>query len=221
MQIVLDSETLPSTDERVRAKLAAKISAPKSMSKPDTIAKWEAEEKPLLVDEAMRKTSLDGTYGSICVIAWAIDDGPVASIDTRDEWSERDMLAQFMSVINGTCTSHARPMFIGHNIAFDLRFLWQRCVVHRVKPSPWIPFNAKPWDSNVGDTMNIWNSDRERRISLDNLCNVLGVPTSKGELDGSKVADAWAAGQYQEVADYCRADIIATRECYRRMTFAG
>lgn len=220
MNIVLDLETLPSTDSGVREMLAAKIKAPGTLKKAESIAAWERDEKPAAVDEAMRKTSLDGTFGSIAVIGLAFENGPAGPM-LVDGRTERDMLQELMESINHECTAQERPVFVGHNLhGFDLPFLWKRCIINRVKPSPWLPFGAKAWDSRIADTMLMWDDNRDRRISLDNLCRVLGVPTSKSDMDGSKVADAWAAGEYQKVADYCMQDVFATLACYKRMVFA-
>ena len=56
-------------------------------------------------------------------------------------------------------------------------------------------------------------------ISLDRLCRALKVQTPKGDLDGSKVFDAWLAGELDRIATYNRADVIATRECWRRINW--
>ena len=219
MLIFLDIETLPSADPAVRDLLSARIKPPAAMKKADTIAAWEANDKPALIDEAVSKTSFDGTYGSVCVIGLAFDgQAPMALMG--DGRSERDMLLQLMHTIDERCTSTSRPVFVGHNIhGFDLPFLWKRCAINRVKPSPWIPFGVKPWSERLSDTMLMWDDRRDKSISLDALCRVLGVDTPKGDMDGSKVAQAWAEGRYADVAAYCMADVAATRECYKRMRF--
>lgn len=174
------------------------------------------------VAQKVARTSLDGAYGRICCICWAIDDQP-ATGEIGD--NEAELIRLFFEA----CEDAATPMHydksvttltvVGHNVSgFDMRFLWQRAVVHGIKRPSCIPWNAKPWDACIKDTMLMWNPDRDKRISLDKLCKVLGVPTSKGDLDGSKIAQAWADGRRNEIADYCMADVVATRECYRRMT---
>lgn len=224
MNIFLDIETLPSSSPAVRERIAARIKPPGTLKKAESIAAWEANEKPAAIDEAMAKTSFDGTYGSIAVIGFAFDGTPTNACScspASQTPSERAMLESFMRMLDQECDAQSRPVFIGHNLhGFDLPFLWKRCVINCVKPSPWLPFGAKAWDARIADTMLMWDDNRERRISLDNLCAALGVPTSKGELDGSKVAEYWTAGRHLEVIDYCRADIAATRECYSRMVFA-
>lgn len=224
MQITLDIETLPCEAPEVIADLAAGIKPPGSMKKAETIAKWEAEEKPAAVEEALRKTSFDGTYGRILCIGWAVDDEEPQSVIG----SEETVLSGFMEALKARdIPAHGRnvaqaPEFVGHNLSgFDLRFLYQRCVINRIRPTSGLlaACKAKPWDKSIADTMVMWNPDREKRISLDKLCKALGVQTSKGDMDGSKVYEEYKAGNLDKIAAYCRADVEATRECYRRLVF--
>lgn len=230
MQVVLDLETIPTESPDVIADIAATIKPPGNMKKADTIAAWEASEKQAVVDEAVLKTAFDGTYGRIIVIGYAVDDAePVALTGL-----ESVILSQFADNLSKAIklnydsqgnrpTGESSVVFIGHNlVGFDLRFLWQRAVINQVQ----MPYSllkacrAKPWDGMVADTMTMWHPDRDKRISLDRLCKALGVPTSKGDMDGSKVYEAFKAGEIERIAEYCRGDIQATRECYKRLTFA-
>lgn len=212
--ITFDIETIPTDDPTIIAEIAATITHPKTMSKAETIAKWVEEEKPKAVEETVSKTSFDGTYGRICCIGWAVDhDEPMAICSAN----EREVIETFLAAVH-SAADIAGHTFVGHNItSFDLRFLWQRCIINRIKPSSSIPFSAKPWDRAIGDTMTMWNPERERRISLDRLCKALGVTSSKDDMDGSKVWDTYQAGEYDKIAAYCKDDVSATRECYLRM----
>jgi len=220
--IVFDLETLPSDDAGIIADIAAGIKPPGNLKKAETIEAWERDEKPGAVLEAVKKTALDGTFGRICCIGFAVDDD-AADVRYGDE---AETITAFFAWLTEAArisdyTERQSAIFIGHNIlSFDLRFLWQRCVVNGIRPPAFIPFNAKPWDGKVFDTMTAWNPAREKSISLDKLCRALGVPSSKGDLDGSKVAEYWHAGRHQEVADYCMADVEAVRQCHKRMVFA-
>ncbi len=219
MLITLDIETLPSADPAVREILSAKVKPPGTLKKAESIAKWEAEEKSAAIDEAVARTGLDGTFGQVCVIGLKFDADMVQVIDSSAS-DERTILQRLMRELDERIHGSSRPVFVGHNIhGFDLPFLWKRCVIHKIKPSPWIPFGAKAWSERIADTMLMWDDNRDKRINLDTLCKVLNVPTSKGDLDGGKVAEAWAAGRYADIAAYCAADVTATYECYRRMTF--
>ena len=207
--ITFDIETLPTNDAGIIADIAAGIKSPGNLKKAETIEAWERDEKPGAVLEAVKKTALDGTFGRICCIGFAVDDEPVECSFGNEE----DVLRNFFRWLNGAArisdyTDRQSAIFVGHNVlSFDLRFLWQRCVVNGIRPPAIIPFNAKPWDGKVFDTMTAWNPARERSISLDKLCRALGVPSSKGDLDGSKVAEYWQAGRHNEVSAYCMDDV--------------
>ena len=222
MRLFLDIETLPTEDPAVREEIAAGITPPGNMSKADTIAAWEVDKKPALVDEALRKTSFDATFGRVCCIGWAFEDAPVATVMTP-AMSEDDMLRSFCdTVLKQSAGQHEfRLEVIGHNVSWDLRFLLQRCIVHGIRPPTTLlaVMGAKPWSDSIRDTMLMWNPEREKRIKLDTLCKVLGVPTSKGDMDGSKVWDAYQAGEFEKIATYCAADVEATRAVFRRLSF--
>lgn len=222
MKLFLDIETLPSEDPAFVEEIAAGILPPGNYKKADTIAQWEVDTKPGLVEEAVRKTSFDATFGRVCCIGWAFEDAPPKTVMTP-ALSERDMLASFCdTVLKQSSGQHEfRLEVCGHNVSWDLRFLLQRCVVNGVKPPNTLMacMQAKPWGDAIRDTMIMWNPERERRISLDRLCKVLGIPTSKGDMDGSKVYDTYKAGEYEKIANYCAADVEATRLVFRRLMF--
>ena len=46
MKIYLDIETIPGQSPELKTEIAATIKPPGSMKKAETIARWEAEEKP-------------------------------------------------------------------------------------------------------------------------------------------------------------------------------
>jgi predicted PolB exonuclease-like 3'-5' exonuclease len=65
--------------------------------------------------------------------------------------------------------------------------------------------------------MLMWSSDPHKRGSMERICKALGIP-GKGDFDGSMVAETWPVDR-QKVIDYCKNDVIRTREMYKRMTF--
>lgn len=221
MRLFLDIETIPTVDPAVIEEIAAGVLPPGNMSKAETIAAWEVDKKPALVEEAVRKTSFDATYGRICCIGWAFEDAPPTTLMTP-ALEEREMLASFCKVVLTQAGQiESRLEVCGHNVSWDLRFMLQRCIVNGVRPPHALmaAMQAKPWGDSIRDTMLMWHPDRERRISLDKLCRVLGVPTSKGDMDGSKVWGAYQAGEYEKIATYCAADVEATRKVFHRLSF--
>ena len=240
MHIVIDIETVPVQQtehretirdeqaEKLSASLAA-VKAPANYKDPAKIAEYvEAERAKLTaaheatVEQTILNTSFDGGYGQIVCIGWCIDDGMPQSMQVGDlsAEQERALLRDWFDEIRPMhTTSGLRPVLVGHNlVGFDLPFVWKRAMVHGIKPPMWLPRDPKPWSDTVVDTMTYWAGARDR-ISLDKLCRVLGVP---GKGDGPTGADVWPmvqAGRINDVAEYCRADVVRTRAVLKRMMF--
>lgn len=178
-----------------------------------------------------RRTSLDGAYGQVFVVGFALGDNePIALVaDDIHLPAERDLLRTLWTTLDDVLADAGvrgeQTCWVGHNVVgFDMRFLFQRSVVHGVRPPAWLPLDAKPWDTGrVFDTMTQWAGQRDR-VSLDKLCDALGVE-AKGtgledeDIHGSKVWDFVAAGRIAEVVTYCEGDVRRARAIYQRMTF--
>ena len=221
--ITLDIETTPTVNQAVHAEIAASITAPGNYKKPESIAEWEATQKPALVHDAILKTSFDGSRGHIAVIGAAVNDEDPVSFwreGTEPHKHEGDILAEFFEWLMQAYkpTEQMLPRFVGHNIAnFDLRFMFQRAIILGIRPPAFIPFNDKPWSDRIYDTMVQW-SGVKGSISQDQLSRALGQD-GKGDMDGSKVWGAVQEGRIAEVASYCEDDVWQARNNYKRMNF--
>ena len=161
-------------------------------------------------------------------IAWAIDDKPVDVIYRGNQGDkEADVLSGFLDAITHVNDEYGNrgviSKWIGHYICgFDLRFLWQRCVINGIKPELKIPYDAKPWDSSVFDTKIAWTgaSQYSGAGSLDALALVM-LGEGKGEINGANVYDYWMRGEYKMIADYNKKDVEMCRNLYKKMTFEG
>jgi predicted PolB exonuclease-like 3'-5' exonuclease len=213
MNLYLDIETIPCEDAALKAEIASGITPPGNYKKAETIAEWEKTEKPKLVEEAIQRSGLDGGFGRVLCMGWAVDDGPV-QISCEDE--ERLML-QLVTEELSVVLDRA-PIIVGHNVAgFDLRFLWQRCVVNGVFPSGLFTFmQAKPWDKSIRDTMLMWHP--QNKISLGKLCKILGI-TKDDSVEGSQVYQLFKAGELDKITAHCKSDVEAVRAIHRKLTF--
>jgi hypothetical protein len=216
--LTIDVETLPTDRTDVIESLKANIKPPATYKKPESIAQWMTENMEAEIDAAHRKTALDGAFGRVCVIGFAIDDEPVKTLSG----SEQEVLQAFADVLSSGDFDRYQTKVVGHHVAgFDLRFLVQRYIVNSIRVPSVIRYaaDAKPWEQDkVFDTMVQW-AGVGNRISLDRLCMALSIPTPKGELTGSNVYDYFLEGRIGEIEDYCRKDVEATRQVYKRMTF--
>lgn len=218
--IYIDIETIPTQDPELLADIASRIKPPGNMKKEETIAKWEAEEKPALVAEAIASAGLNAETGQIVCICIAVDDDKVVDFVATDTGlaEERRILRGAFSVLD-----MFRPptRIIGHNIVgFDIPYIWKRAIVHGIKPPMGrLPRNPKPWSDSVLDTMTAWAGDRNH-IGLDRLCKVLGIPGKQG-MTGADVWPAIQRGEFDKVAAYCAADVEAVRKVARRLEFVN
>lgn len=218
MNLYLDIETIPSQSPEVYAAIAATISPPGNYKKPETIAEWAKNEKPALVKEAIAKTSFDGSVGHVCAIGWAMGDEAPQVQSVKEVRHEAPAIRLALTDISERY-SYAAPTIVGHNVVnFDIRFLWQRAIVLGIRMPGWFPRDPKPWGNEAFDTMTAFAGSRGT-ISMDRLCQALGM-AGKGEIDGSKIGDLWAAGEHEKIAEYCRADVERTRAIHRKMLIA-
>lgn len=231
--ITIDIETVPDCTGKALAQFQAEalteraaVSAPSNYKDPVKIAEYIAGKQAEIdagVHDKVLKTSFDGALGHICVIGVAIDDQEPQAFyvdSTEPHKHEADVLKRFFEYISATYrpSSQTRPVFVGHNLLeFDLRFIFQRSVVLGIRPPSFIPFQAKPWDQTVYDTMTAWAGVRDR-VKLDKLAKALGFE-GKGDISGDMVWPMVASGKISDVAEYCKNDVIQTRNVYRKMTF--
>lgn len=216
-KLFIDLETIPAQKQEIKDVFAEGVTHPANMKKTETIEKWEQEQKPAAIEKAIEKSVFDGGAGEIITFGWAVDDGDPVSLQRLESGTEAALLNDVNLALKGV---KMPPVWIGHNICgFDLRYLWKRFVVNNIKPAVKIPYDAKPWGANVYDTMYEWagigGNDKK---SIDFVCKALGIE-GKGDMDGSKVYQAWKDGEYSKIAEYCEDDVEKTREIYNRLNF--
>lgn len=214
--IYLDIETIPCQSADYRAEVRSGLKAPGQYKKPDSIAQWMAENADAAVEEAVAKTSFDPAHGHICCLGWAIEQGDVRSHSARDLASEGDVIQSFYDSLPDL----GMMRIVGHNVAaFDLRFLLCRSIALGVTIPKTISRDTKPWSEFVFDTMIAW-AGNGGRISQDRLAKALGLK-GKGDFDGSMVAQAWANGEHDRIASYCRDDVETVRAIHKKFEAVG
>ena len=72
--------------------------------------------------------------------------------------------------------------------------------------------------------MDLWKfGDYKNYTSLDLLTTILGIPTPKGDIDGSMVSNIFYTGKdIERIVRYCEKDVLAiTRVLLRFMNLPG
>ena len=163
--------------------------------------------------ELIKKLSLSAATAKILCLAYAVEppaDSPVQILEGEE-----------IGIIQNFWKLAMEPnLFVGHNVLdFDMRFIYQRSIIHQIKPPRDIPF-TRFRNNPIYDTMHEWSKWGREHVSLDALSKALGIPSPKETLDGSKVYPYYRAGKLAEIYDYCRRDVDTVRQVYRRLTFA-
>ena len=117
--LFIDIETIRCQREDLCNELAIKVQAPSNYKDADKIQAYRAAQMDTVID----KTPLDGTFGEIVCIGYALDDGEVQTMSRKRDNTEATILYQFMEGITQGA-DHSHPKWVGHNVGFDLRFLW-------------------------------------------------------------------------------------------------
>jgi predicted PolB exonuclease-like 3'-5' exonuclease len=172
-------------------------------------------EPQIQLDEAelLKKLSLSAVTAKIICICYAVEP-PVGCEVQALQGEETEIINAFWKLA-ADCN-----LFVGHNILdFDLRFIYQRSIIHQIKPSRDLPF-ARFRNAPIYDTMQEWSKWGREHASLDTLSKALSIPSPKESLDGSKVYPYYRAGKLAEIVEYCKRDVDSTRQVYRRLTFA-
>ncbi|MCX6816722.1 MAG: ribonuclease H-like domain-containing protein [Candidatus Beckwithbacteria bacterium] len=198
-KLYLDIETLPSGEEM------------REILKDIYKRKRRSKYTPRTFEEFVESTGLDGSYGRIACISYAVNDEAVKTLSG----DEKKMLTDFWAIAKNA------DLFIGFNLMdFDLRFIYQRSVILGVKPSKDLNF-ARYRNFPIFDIMCEWSKwNLQSKISLHALSKVLGIPSPKeGEIEGKDVAKAYQAGRIKEICEYCEKDVETTRKIYKKMIF--
>jgi hypothetical protein len=222
INLILDLETIKCTDPEHIDYIISKI-------KPHHACKTaESKTKSIQgqVTSAIEKTVFDGTYGSIVTIAFAVDDSDVQSFQRTDLTDEKTILQNFFNYLTDVAsTEHKASKYLEikwvcHNKDFDLRYLYQRCVINKVDTCGIkIPVDARHGTEKVYCTMQAWKGFGVKAGgSLDSICKVLGLKGKDG-VCGADVWGLWEKGEYKKIDDYCKDDVKLTREVYKRLTF--
>lgn len=134
--------------------------------------------------------------------------------------SEKQILQDFSNLLNNHF-GQAQHLLCGHNAKeFDIPFIARRMIIHHLPlPGKLNLFGKKPWEVPHLDTLELWKfGDYKHYTSLKLLTKILGIPSSKGDIEGSQVAHVFYVEQnIDRIVTYCEKDVIATAQVFLRL----
>lgn len=210
--LLLDIETVPQVDEYASLSPEWQVLWLDKISKtvPETMKPEESWHK---------KAGILAEFGKIICISTAYfyeDDNrnlclKVKSISSEDE---TEVLRGFIDLCNKMYKHNRHFQFGGHNIKeFDIPYICRRILVNGLQLPEYLWLHErKPWEVKMFDTLNWWKfGDNKNYISLHLLANVLGIPTSKSDIDGSQVQEVYYKEKnLNRIVEYCQRDVVVT-----------
>lgn len=102
---------------------------------------------------------------------------------------------------------------------FDYPFLARRYMVNGLPiPALLNTEGVKPWETRLLDTMDVWRfGDSRYYTSLISLAYAFGIPSPKGDMDGTQVGQAFFEGRIDDIKAYCLKDLVVLINIYRKM----
>lgn len=133
---------------------------------------------------------------------------------------EKKILKDFSSLLD-THFSQAQHVLCGHNAKeFDIPFIARRMIINGIAiPNKLNLFGKKPWEIPHLDTLELWKfGDYKHFTSLKLLTKILGIPSPKGDIDGSHVAHVfYVEKDIDRIIIYCEKDVIAVAQIFLRL----
>lgn len=218
--VTIDIETIPEKDTFEYEKPPFyMVGEHGSLKDPEKIKEWKDKKYKELCDKAKedaekewRAESLKSFVGRILCIAYQINEEPIKCVDLR--MGEKELLQTLYNDLK----PYRVVKFIGANLEeFDLLYIFHRALHYGLYDLANLLRNDKGYtkDRNY-DVMFMASGGLcwKYKISLNNLCKLLGVKTSKDGIDGSKVLDFYLKGEIDKIVHYCKEDVRATKECF-------
>jgi DNA polymerase elongation subunit (family B) len=133
---------------------------------------------------------------------------------------EPKLLKDFNNLLNNHFNG-PQHVLCGHNAKeFDIPFLARRMIINQIPiPDKLNLFGKKPWEIAHLDTLELWKfGDYKHFTSLKLLCKVLGIPSPKGDIDGSQVGHVFYVDKdIDRIVTYCEKDTIAVAQIFLRL----
>jgi hypothetical protein len=169
--------------------------------------------------EALNRAALDIDLGRIVALGSLQNDSdPIVAL-ARDEQDEADILRAFWSRVTRENT-YSRPTLIGFNcLGYDLPLMLRRSLYLGV-PAPRFQMGKYRHDGIEDLMLSLSFDGAVKYRGLSFYCKRFALDVSD-ETSGSDIAAMHAAGDWDGIANHCRADVLKTAALARRVGVLG
>ncbi|MCH1473033.1 MAG: 3'-5' exonuclease [Bacteroidia bacterium] len=179
------------------------------------------EETP---EELYSRAGIYAEFGKIiCIsVGFIHDDGNGREFRIKSFYGESELivLEEFCALLQHNYNPKSHFLCAHNGKEFDFPYLSRRILINGIKMPDMLDLaGKKPWDVKHLDTMNLWKfGDFKNYTSLDLLSAVFDLPSSKDDIDGSKIFDVYyMENDLERIRAYCQNDVAALASIYLHM----
>ena len=165
-------------------------------------------------ESAYPRASIYAEFGKIVCISCGYLQGSVEDkklvLKSFCGHDEKKLLAEFADMLQKWSSDSEKYLCAHNGKEFDYPYLCRRMIINGIEIPEALKYQEENHGKFVLDTMELWKfGDYKNYISLHLLANVLSVPTSKTDIDGSMVQHVY----YKEknlprIVEYCQRDVV-------------
>lgn len=167
--------------------------------------------------QAYRQAGIYSEFGKIISITSGIFRGNTFRLKTFYGDDEFVFLKEFSELLNKYYYTDKHYLCAHNGKEFDFPFIARRMLIHGLK-LPRILDNSgkKPWDVRHFDTMELWKfGDYKSFTSLNLLAEIFGIPSPKGDMDGSMMYKVyWEDRDWERIVKYNQKDVITIAQLF-------
>lgn len=174
-------------------------------------------------EEFYERAGIWAEFGKIVCISvgyFKINGGKRTFRVTTFHGDEAKLLTEFKKLLESHFDA-PKYLLCGHNAKeFDFPYIARRMLIKQIDlPTKLNLFGKKPWEIPHLDTMELWKfGDYKHYTSLKLMANVLGIPSPKGDIDGSMVRSVYYDDKdLKRIINYCELDVVTTAQVFLRL----
>ena len=175
----------------------------------------------MLAEDVYEKAGIYAEFGKIVCISVGFvriqNDQKELRVKSFYGKDEKSILENFKKLLDEHYNTIQHLLCAHNGKEFDFPYIARRMLINGLKlPTILNIAGKKPWEINHLDTMDLWKfGDYKHYTSLDLLSYILGIPSPKGDIDGSMVADIYYKEKNMErIVKYCEKDVVALTQIF-------
>ena len=183
------------------------------------------EEEKSVTELYAERAAIYAEFGKVIVIGIGFffeDNSKIGlRVKSLSSHNESKLLSDFKELLENKFDPQKLKLCVHNGKEFDYPYLCRRMLVNGIIiPRALNMSGKKPWEVKHLDTMEMWKfGDRKNFTSLDLLTSIFDIPSSKQDMEGSRVTKTYYEKRegLDQIAKYCRKDIIATSQIFLKL----